>query len=318
MRADVLLTNTAATLVLACGAIVLAPAATAQVRVEPAVAAIQPGVTPMATGLFGRGGAFLIAGGVVLHGNARFLVEQNGHDQAVPATDVTLVSQPGGSAGLRYGGQVYTLQMPQGLACPLAEFTQRGGLIAYTVPKIVDPNSIHLLRAAGVVRHRIAREFDGSGFEPLLRAADFAESEPLPQGVGSSIAASINATNGIGAFLASAAVGLDNPVGSYINSDFQVTYAVYMMTDQNRVEVAGVPLRYYWALTNSSWANVFSVEALSQAWPSGTRLTFQVGADTRPTQYDVINFYQVAGVFHQLDQTAPASFDNFVQAACAH
>ncbi len=297
-----------------CLMLALSAGASAQVRREPNIAAtLSQDSSTLGSTLFARDGDFLIAGGVVLHGSAAFRLEQDGSENPVPASDVVPVAEADGRMALRYHGVTYPVGMPAGLACPLGRFVARHGLIAYTVVHFMDDDSPRSLMRAGVVRHRLAREFDGTRFEGLLRAADFAAAEKLPGNLGSSIAASVNSDNGIGAYLLTASYGGNDNVGSFVNADFQVTYQVYLMPGARRVEIAGVPLRYFWQLDHSGAAGVFSVQALSQNWADAARLS---AANAAPTQYDVVNFYQVAGLFRQLDASAPAAFATFVEQAC--
>ena len=297
-----------------CLMLALSAGATAQVRREPDIATtLSQDSSTLGATLFARDGDFLIAGGVVLHGSAAFTLEQDGRALPVRASDVTPLAEPDGRMALHYRGAAYPVGMPAGLACPLGHFVERNGLIAYTVVHFMDDDSPRSLLRAGVVRHRLAREFDGTRFENLLRAADFAAAENLPGTLGSSIAASINADNGIGAYLLTASYGGNDNVGSFVNADFQVTYRVYLMAGAQRVEIAGVPLRYFWQLEHGGGAGVFSVQALSQNWADHAQLS---AANAAPTQYDVVNFYQVAGLFRQLDVAAPAVFAKFVEQAC--
>jgi len=62
-------------------------------------------------------------------------------------------------------------------------------------------------------------------------------------------------------------------------------------------------------------AGVFAVDVLAQNWPAGTRLTDLTAPGAQPTQYDIVNFYQVAGLFRQLHLSNPAQFNNFVDQA---
>jgi hypothetical protein len=291
--------------------------ASAQVRRQaPGQDGISRDTSQIDQALFGPDGYFLLAGGVVLRGSARFLVEQDGRDRPVGDTAVVPVAAPGGGMALHVAGSTYRVGMPPGLACPLGRFVRRDGLIAYTVLRYMNDESPRALQQAGLVRHRLAREFDGTGFETLLRAADFGATEPLPAGEGQAIASAINESNGIGAFVLTAAAEDDRMIGSYINTDVQVTYRVYLMAGAQRAEIAGVPLRYYWAMDRSGTPGVFSVEALAQDWPPGATLTDWRVPGARATQYDVVNFFQVAGVMRQLNVASPEAFGRFVAAAC--
>jgi len=294
----------------------LPPTAAAQVRVESDASLLVAPASPELAALFRRNGYFLIAGGVVPVGSASFSLEQNGTDQPMAASGVKPVAMSDGSMALRSGGAMYQVGMPPGLACPLGQFVARDGLIAYTVPKYVDQNSPANMVRAGLVRHRVAREFDGTPFIPLLKAADFGDTQPLPPALSERISDAINSAHGIGRFVLDASVDLDKLIGSYLNTGLQVTYHVYLMPGTGRVEIGGVPLRYFWKMENDGSAAVFTVEMYAQDWPAGSHLTNVTAPDAKPTQYDIVNFYQVAALFQQLHDNDAAGFATFVDRAC--
>jgi hypothetical protein len=169
---------------------------------------------------------------------------------------------------------------------------------------------------AGLRRHRIAREFDGTVFEPLLKAADFAATTPLAPEMARALTRGLNDANGLDGFVIQAADEAVEPIGSLINTDAQVRYRVYLEASTHRVEIGGVPLRYFWQLDGSGAAGVFAVDALAQTWPAGTTLTDWSAPHPAPTQYDVVNFFQVSGLFRQIHLSQPAKFDAFVDQAC--
>jgi hypothetical protein len=301
----------------AAAACLLSSAAYAQVRPDTNLSSfVDPATGPMAQELFGRSGYFMIAGGVVLGGSANFVLEQNGRDRSVDVAAVLPVANPDGSVSLAYGGSTYPVGMPAGLACPLGRFVARDGIIAYTIAKFMDPESRRAMMNAGLKRHRIAREFDGTPFETLLHAADFAETTPLPPAMAQELTASLNAANGINGFVIEAADQTEKPIGSLINTDAQVHYRVYLVAGAHRVEISGVPLRYFWELDRSGAAGVFAVDSLSQNFSAGEGLSNWETMKTQPTQYDVVNFYQVAGMFRQLHESHPTQFSAFVDQVC--
>jgi hypothetical protein len=300
--------------VLAAATVLAAGAAQAQVRVAPDTTSFLDPANPSAARLlFGRHGYFMIAGGVVLGGSADFFIERNGTDTPVPAQSVALAAAPDGSVRLRYGAASYAVGMPAALACPLARFVARDGVVAYTVPKFMDTDSRHALMRLHIKHHTVAEEFDGTGLEPLLRAADFAATVPLSPPLARDLSASLNHANGLDSFVVNAAEEDARPIGSLINSDIQVRYRVYLQPATHTVDIAGVPLRYFWELNQGGSAGVFAVAALAQNWPAGSHLSAPGEA---PTQYDAVNFYQVAGLFREMHVTAPAGFEAFVEQAC--
>jgi hypothetical protein len=287
--------------------------AAAQVRTEPSAASLVNPANAEAGPLFERSGLFMIAGGVIPSGSTTFLLEQNGTQTPVAAAAVTLVAQPDGSTALQTGGHTYHVAMPAGLGCPLGEFTARDGEIAYTVPKYVDPDSRIAMIHAGLVNRSVAREFADTPFVPLLKAADTGAAEPLPPAIEQRIVASINGANEVSNLVLQASDDVNSMIGSYINSGLQVTYRVDLQPASSSVEIGGVPLRYFWKLETSGAAGVFSVEIYSQNWRPNAHLSAPGAA---PTQYDVVNFYQVAALFHQLHETNPAAFTSFVDKVC--
>src|SRR5271168_2414060 len=77
------------------------PTAAAQVRIESDAGAMIVPATPELAALFRRNGYFLIAGGVVPGGSARFFLEQNGTDRPIAGAAVQPVAMADGSMALR-------------------------------------------------------------------------------------------------------------------------------------------------------------------------------------------------------------------------
>jgi hypothetical protein len=296
----------------------LSAGAAAQVRFTPDTQAyLDPSTGPAARALFAKSGLFMIAGGVVLHGSANFYLERNGARMPVSADQIVLGQAKDNVLTLTYNGTAYALETQPGLGCPLGQFTARDGFIAYTIPKFMDPDSIRAMMRAGLVHHRIAREFDGTPFEPMLRAADFADTVPLQSATARDLTRSLNNGNDMDDFLVDVSTEGRKPIGSLINTDVQVRYSVFLRQDTGKVEISGVPLRYFWELDRSGAAGVFAVDTLAQSWAPGTMLTDVTAPGAKATQYDIINFYQVAGVFRQLHESNPQRFESYVAAACS-
>jgi hypothetical protein len=289
----------------------------AQIRPEPNAARFVD-TNPNAIGqaLFGPNGYFMIAGGVVLAGTASFYLETAGSDQLVPAAAVTPVANADGSVTLAYAGNQYPVGMPKGLACPLGRFVERDGFIAYTVPRFMDVESRREMTRVGLKHHRVAKEFENTAFETLLHAADFAAAQNLPDPVADRLMAGLNGSNGLTGFVVDAADSEPQAIGSLVNTDAQVRYHVYLVSAKNRVEIGGVPLRYFWQLDRGGAAGVFAVQAFAQNWQPGTTLTDFSLKNAQPSQYDIVNFYQVAGMMRQLNISNHDKFKAFVDQAC--
>ena len=210
---------------------------------------------------------------------------------------------------LRYAGVTYPVRMPAGLTCPLARFVARDGLIAYTVPRFLDEDGRRELMNLGIVRHRIAHEFDGTPFEPLLRAADFAQTRPVPPAIAQPLIAALNAINGVNSLIVLASD--EDPIGSMLNADVQTRYTAYLDPVRHTLDMSGVPLRYFWQYGLGGTANVFSIEALAQNWPAGA------GLSAKPGQIDVANFYQSAGLLREMHLADAPGFAAFTDRVCA-
>ena len=304
-------------LLAACSLLALpaASSAFAQVRTAPDPSSyIDPSTTPQAAQLFERNGLFRVAGGVVLGGRATFVAERGGTTQPIADAALRIEADNNGGAVLAYAGATYPVRMPAGLACPLARFTARDGLIVYTATRYLDEDGRRQLMHLGIVHHRIAREFDGTPFEALLRAADFAPTQPLPAAVSPPLIAAVNRINGVNALVVLASDTDPDWAGSMLNADVQVRYTAYLDPVRHSLEMAGVPLRYFWQYGMGGVADVFSVVALAQNWPAGAALA---APGAKPGQVDVANFYQSAGLFREMHLADGPGFAAFTEHVCA-
>ena len=278
---------------------------------------VNPESTTAIAAVFQRGGIFTIAGGVVLQGRAQFYLEEGANEQSISADALGLTIDPKGAVFINYQDRAYQLEMHKGLACPLGKFVTRGGIIAYTIPPGNRDEAPQTRRSrmarAGLVNEGnegVAQEFAETGFRGLFEEADFADDEPLPSDLETRIITKIN--NALGPNRTSDAGG------SYVNTDDQVTYQVYLVAQARRVDITGVPLRYYWRYASDGSALITSVTALSQDWSEGQALTDFSEPNDGATQYDIVSMYQAAGVFRQLREVNSSKFTRFVSTACAH
>jgi hypothetical protein len=278
--------------------------------------------------LFLPGGGFMIGGGVFLEGSAVFLLEENGTSSRISDKAVGLEFDSPGSIYLSYGQAKYRLELQRGLACPLGRFVLRGGRLLATLPP--EPNAKRLSDAgvvpvtpkslpAALKAHPfsralhgmfVAKEFKNTSFETLAVQADFSETGPLPPSLRSEIIRSVN--NYISTAYGSKGTTSEN--GSYVNTDRQVTYRVFLVKERKEADISGVPLRYSWITTDGKPPIIDDVVALSQEWPDGTHVS---DPTAQPTQYDVISLYQASGVMRQLSASRPDHFKNFVSRVCA-
>lgn len=296
--------------------LVLGASALAQVRPGSDYSPfINPATNAATYRTFRAGGLAGIAGGVLFQGNARFFRE-NRTAELVDSGSLALSVDTPPAVAITFGATRYKFNLHAGLACPLGQFVNRGGEIAFTIPPDESVEAFARLNAAGAVRVAqysnavfAANEFARTPFIQLLEKADFADVVPLPRELEAKIADNINRASGTG------------PVegeGVYVNSDAQTTYAVYLVDEQpgrGRVEISGVPLKYSWVRRRDGSFGVFKVEAFSQQWSGPPSLTvFQ--RNSQATQYDVVSLYQAAGVFRALQQANANAFSAFVDSVC--
>ena len=256
-------------------------------------------------------GPHLIGGGVFLEGQAEFYVERAGASSRVPAKSLTLRAGADGATFIDYAGAAYRVEIHLGLACPLGQFIARDGSLLYSLPPTDGPHVDRELTNAGLVQissgEWLAKEFKGTIFEALAEKADFARTEPLPRTLNAAAIDSVN--RHVGNARGVRAVR----IGSYLNSDRQIVYKAYLVEETKSVDVAGVPLRYYWDFTPSGKPLVSEVEALSQRWGAATMSNLTLKP---PSQYDVVVLYQTGALLRQISKDQPTSFKNFVAKAC--
>lgn len=251
------------------------------------------------------GALFRVAGGVILDGSAAFYLEGEDSADLISPSQVTLQIE-NELVFLVHDGVSFALEIHHGIACPLGEFVQRGGIIAFTIPPMSEAEDIERLVAEGIVEGGYAREFMGTPFEGLFYGMDFAAPAPLPDGLSDRIVDAVS----IAAGLIQDSV---SSIGSYVNSDQQVEYQVYLMVGSNEVEVAGAPLRYDWDWQTNGQPRINFVTGWSLEFEQDRVAT--VGAEPFG-QYDYVNAAQVAGIFRELSRTNPSNFSTFVSDAC--
>lgn len=298
---------------------------------------------------FGTGGLFDIGGGVIFQGRSKFFLQSGDRQVAVPTSTLSLTMGPDREVYVNYADSAakrFSLDLHDGIACPLGKFVSREGFIAYTIPADMSNEARQRMRRAGLLapngdriedeevsstlsflgRRKLAAEFANTKFMPLLHAADFADARDLPSDLEDTIISRLNASLGTDRSLS------DRAIGSFVNTDQQVTYEVYLMLDTGRVETVGVPLRYHWKLAEDGSALVEEVQALSEPDPTD-KLTDLSHLDREPpqhdligfleaaemfTQYDVISLFHAAGVFRGIYAANPRSFAEFVTRACVN
>ncbi len=211
------------------------------------------------------------------------------------------------------------MEVHTGISCPLGRFVRRNGAVAYSIT--VPPRYEAAVRAEGMVSGRniggytewIPREFSGSPFLDLLYQTDLAQGvEDLPENVSAAMLANVNRAIGR---MPRSIESFEAVDGTYLNTDSLVPYRVFLVAGANRVDVSGVPLRYYWAEGADGSLVVFDVKVFSQQFSQ--RGISDLAGGQEPTHYDVIVFYQTAAVFRELNRANPARFAQFVTRACA-
>jgi hypothetical protein len=256
--------------------------------------------SPAALGHFA--GDFAFSGGV--SPSAREVKFLDSLDRTIPTAELNILfSRIGGKdyVAIKSGNETYELPMPNGMACPLARYVTRNASIAFTIPSKID---IDFFTKNKLVRYQntnayIAREFSNTRFADFLKDLDLDTTitTPLPNNFRSALMNEINAAN------------QTRPTGrsdSYVNADFHVTYSAYLINKSGRniVDIAGLPLRYYWSIASNGKAAINNVHVFS--FPS----------TEEGLLYDAVLFFQNTAIFKQFNEDTRSRFVTFTNAAC--
>lgn len=281
---------------------------------------------------------------MVLDGGAKFVLEDSGREVRLTPRLLKLDMGPDGDVALVYQGSRFKLDMHKGVACPLATFIGRGGEILYTlvppartsglggtglVPGRDVRNVAHLFLARPVTDFRaldateqerlireisweewLAQEFAGGPFMQLLAHTDMTrEVEPLP--VELALAYYLEQARSV----PENSNDSGDADGSYVNTDADVTYKVFLVNASKTVDVTGVPLRFRW-MANGDTPEITAVYTLKDEFPPGSSLTDFQKTKAEPSHYDVVVFYQTAGIFQEMRRQSPTNFATFRAKAC--
>jgi hypothetical protein len=214
--------------------------------------------------LFGQNAGLADNAIVMFRGQAHFFIENGAEPKPIAANTLTLSIDQAGAVRVTYQGTLYLLDLHKGIACPLGQFVDRNGSIAYAVSTDNREVAPRLMQQEGLVAHKvghsIAKEFFGTVFAKLLEAAAFSETTPLPKDLQKRLLSNYNEI-------------ARRPAISYINSDHEIVYKVHLMSEPARIEIAGVPLRYKFEYEFTGLVPLSSIGAYSQNWSLKASLT---------------------------------------------
>lgn len=290
---------------------------------------------------FRPGGRFALVRGVLLEGEARFVLEPGQGEVPLEPSAVTLDVGDSGEVALVHEGVRFGFDTHARLACPLARFTERKGEILYT---LAPRDRIGELKGTGLVRGRdlgevahlllspveyllysaasgeeraqiirslplaewYASEFSGTWFPPLLALMDLTRAtKEVPKNVAEEL---------IGRPLAEPFRDFTDL--SYLNSDAGMVYKVFLSSRSRSVDVSGVPARYQWLSRRDGTPHITAVHIYRDDFSPAARLTDFGKPGAKPTHYDVVVFFQTAGVFRQMHLQDPKAFAAFRAKAC--
>jgi hypothetical protein len=204
------------------------------------------------------------------------------------------------AVGIRLGANVYRLAVQDDLAYPLMKFIQREGEIAYTLPEDPDADLLGrhgLLKVSGYKNHYVAEEFSYGPHTEFLRAVDLrTDTEELPEALKARVMKGANAVS-------ARALDFDEAeFESYINTDFEVNYQAYFANSDGGklVEIAGLPLRYFWVADDLRAPYIDNVEVF--AYPE----------EEYDLQYRAILFFQTAAVLREFRRFNKPEFNRFM------
>lgn len=269
-----------------------------------------------------------IVGGVLLDGETSFVVESDDGETALDVGSLRLQFDDG-AVFVEHNGVRYLYDMHEALVCPLAQFVRRGGEVAYSIPSDGSDAASDRLRSLGLVQLSgigswVAREFSSSELVLLLHAMDFAEEVQLPSNIENSIRNRVNSLTGAGNTTST-------DWSSYFNTASMSNITTYLITSNQTVEIAGIPLRFYWVTGSVGRDPVSRVTAFSQDLGSNTLTNLsalnlpsvnQLGiahfllSSELFDQIDFISAYQSAALFRTFNDQDSTSFSRFSTAAC--
>lgn len=258
---------------------------------------------PLAMAWFGGGGSFAFSGGVSPQARAVIFYDSDNKKIEVQRLDLNAEAT---NVYIAYNEKKFQLPMPLGIACSLAAYIQRGGKIAFTIPERDDSS---FFSSNGLIPYQdtnayVAKEFARPEFANFLKDLDLADiTSSMPSNIKRALMNEINSANGVPGGKVIDPSGWD----SYVNSDFHVTYSAYLVWTPNggAVDIAGLPLRYFWSVQPSGKALIHDVHV------------FDFPSSNNGLLYNSVLFFQNAAVFGQFKAQDRGKFNLFRQRVCA-
>jgi hypothetical protein len=261
--------------------------------------------SPAAVAWFG--GTFIYSGGVSPGSRGvRFFIDNNNQMVQIDSLNIVFQNNPGSPVQISLNNDRYELPIPLGMVCPLAQFVNRNGSIIFTIPSKEDPSFFNANRLVQYedTNAYVAAEFSGTRFAKFFEDLDLADiTVKMPNNMRLALMREINNANAI-----PSSTKIDpSDWESYVNADFHVTYSAYLQNFQNRkrVDIAGLPLRYYWSPQRSGKALINDVEV------------FDFPTTETGLLYDAVIFFQNTAVFRQFRKDRADNFRAFSEAACS-
>lgn len=206
------------------------------------------------------------------------------------------------AVGVSWNGKSYILTLDDDILLPLLEFVSRGSYIAYTLPEEKDVDYFlrnKLIKTSIDQSTYVAKEFIALRHQQFLKDIDFLgdgdmteiETDPLPEKVVNSIKAEVNGS-----------LPIPKEWDTYVNADFNVRYRAYLRTTngQRTIEIAGLPLRYYWGYSSNRKAAITDVRILK--FPD----------KKYSLRWRAVVFFQAAAILRQIKLENRAEFNRFL------
>lgn len=257
-----------------------------------------------------RGGLYAFAGGVIPRGDIIFYDDEN--EKRIPNSELRLNIDPiTGRPVVSWKDESYNILIQKSLECPLAQYVQRDTVIAFTIAVVADdPTYLESQGLTQIARGTyIAKDLIKQ--VNLLEIIDLSDDvSPINDAtVKNIILTSMNKMAKESANLTDLVAPLGaTGDGTYVNADFNVMYKGYMTKRNSRsfVDIAGLPLRYYWELSTDKKTPIFTdVETFDFPKSNSQNLLAQ------------ITFFQNAAIFRRFKQSQPQQFENFTKAVCS-
>lgn len=217
------------------------------------------------------------------------------------ALDFNTTRPSNGKITLNWRGDSYVLPLQDEMICPVFQFVSRDSYILFTIPVVKQSDEYFTKNNLRKVNGGyVADEFKDPQMISLFENIDlFTVTDDLDPLLEHQIKNDINQRPGGGTPAA-------EQEGTYVNADFHVRYDARLLkhASQNAVDIAGLPLRYYWDIGSDGKAIVTSVQI------------FRFPTNEQSLQYAAVILFQTIATLRQIRTANPSRFSEVMSRSC--